>query len=108
MGLGQSGPDAAPAAGTDEGLPGPALSSRGGPGVPPRQRVWTIDGETGRYPDVFVYSQQFNLLGVPAATTPVGVSADGMPVGVQIVGRPSEDWLVVSVATALESALRGD
>ncbi len=70
------------------------------------QRAWSIDGERVGYPGAFVYSQVFNLLGVPAATVPVGVSADGMPIGVQIVGRPNEDWTVVSVASALESALR--
>ena len=70
------------------------------------QRVWSIAGETVRYPSVFVYSQVFNLLGVPAATAPVGVSADGMPIGVQIVARPNEDWIVVAVAQALETALR--
>ncbi len=73
---------------------------------PHGQRVWSIEGQTVRYPGVFVYSQVFNLMGVPAATAPVGLSADRMPVGVQIVGRPNEDWLVVSVARVLEAAIR--
>lgn len=69
------------------------------------ERSWRIEGETVQYPGAFAYSQVFNLLGVPAATVPVGVSADGMPIGVQIAGRPGEDWIVVAVARALETAL---
>ena len=34
------------------------------------QREWTIEGRTAAYPDVFVYSQVFNVLGNPAATAP--------------------------------------
>ena len=71
------------------------------------ERSWTIDGESVRYPQPFVYSQIFNLLGNPAAAVPVGQSAEGLPIGVQIVGRPFEDELVLSVAAKIEQALGG-
>ncbi len=71
------------------------------------ERSWTIDGEAFRYPQPFVYSQIFNLLGNPAAVVPVGQSPDGLPIGVQIVGRPFEDELVLSVAAKIEQALGG-
>ncbi len=70
------------------------------------QRSWTIEGERVGYPDAFVYSQVFNLLGVPAASVPVGISPDGLPIGVQVVGRPWEDSVVTAVARELESALQ--
>ena len=72
-----------------------------------RERSWSIDGQTVKYPGAFVYSQVFNLLGVPAASAPVGVSAEGLPIGVQVVGRPHEDCIVTAVVRELESALRG-
>jgi Asp-tRNA(Asn)/Glu-tRNA(Gln) amidotransferase A subunit family amidase len=33
---------------------------------------------------------------------PVGRSADGLPIGVQVIGRPFEEELVLSVAAAIE------
>ena len=71
------------------------------------ERSWTIDGEAIQYPHPFVYSQIFNLLGNPAAVVPVGQSSEGLPIGVQIVGRPFEDELVLSVAAKIEEALGG-
>lgn len=71
------------------------------------ERSWTIDGESIQYPRPFVYSQIFNLLGNPAAVVPVGQSPEGLPVGVQVVGRPFEDELVLSVAAKIEEALGG-
>ena len=71
------------------------------------ERSWSIGGETVTYPGLFVYSQVFNLLGVPAASAPVGESPEGMPIGVQIVGRPYEDRVVTAVVRELENALGG-
>ena len=68
------------------------------------QRSWSVQGEEVGYPGAFVYSQVFNLLGVPAASVPVGSSATGLPIGVQVVGRPWDDFLVTAVAQELESA----
>ncbi len=72
------------------------------------ERAWSIDGEKVGYPDAFVYSQVFNLLGVPAATAPVGKSPEGLPIGVQIVGRPHADYIVLDAVLELEAALRGE
>ena len=71
------------------------------------ERSWSVDGETVTYPGLFAYSQVFNLLGVPAASAPVGESPEGLPIGVQIVGRPHEDRIVTAVVRELENALRG-
>ena len=71
------------------------------------ERTWTIEGERVGYPDAFVYSQVFNLLGVPAASVPVGTSPDGLPIGVQVVGRPHEDQIVLEVVRDLEASLQG-
>ena len=47
------------------------------------------------------YSQHYNLLGNPAATVPVGQSAEGLPIGVQVIGRPYKDMEVLAVAGIL-------
>ncbi len=69
------------------------------------ERSWTIAGKEVRYPEPFVYSQIFNLLGNPAAVVPAGQSAEGLPIGVQLVGRPFEDEIALSVAAKIEEAL---
>lgn len=77
------------------------------PAFPHRQRIWSIDGQKVGYPGVFVYSQVFNLLGVPAATAPVGRSPNGLPIGVQIIGPPYEDRTVTAIVRELAAAFRG-
>ncbi len=71
------------------------------------ERCWRIGGEVVRYPEPFVYSQIFNLTGNPCAVVPAGRSAEGLPIGVQLVGRPFEDEIVLSVAAKIEEALGG-
>ncbi len=45
-----------------------------------------------------------NVLGLPAVTVPMTVSADGLPVGIQLMGRPYEDELLLELAIRLEEA----
>jgi Asp-tRNA(Asn)/Glu-tRNA(Gln) amidotransferase A subunit family amidase len=56
------------------------------------------------YRDTMRYSQWLNLTGFPGVSVPLGLSNDGLPIGIQIIGRPFEDELVLSVAEALETA----
>ncbi len=72
-----------------------------------RERSWTIDGQTVKYPGVFSYSQWFNLLGNPAAVVPAGRSPEGLPIGVQVVGRPWREEQVLGVAARIENACGG-
>ncbi len=51
------------------------------------ERNWTIEGQTVKYLDAWSYCEWFNLLGMPAASVPVGKSPEGLPIGVQIVGK---------------------
>ena len=66
------------------------------------ERSWQVEGKTVKYFDAWSYTEWFNLLGTPAASVPVGKSAEGLPIGVQIVARPWQEELVISVAAALE------
>jgi amidase len=56
------------------------------------------------YRDTMRFSQWLNLTGFPGASVPVGHSNEGLPIGVQVIGRPFEDELVLSVAEAIETA----
>ncbi len=69
------------------------------------EREWSVAGKTVRYPQIFRYSQIFNLTGNPAAVAPVGLSAEGLPIGVQIVGHPFEDALAAGLAGLLQREL---
>lgn len=66
------------------------------------ERSWQVEGKTVRYLDAWSYTEWFNLLGTPAVAVPVGKSREGLPIGVQIVARPWQEELVISVAAALE------
>jgi Asp-tRNA(Asn)/Glu-tRNA(Gln) amidotransferase A subunit family amidase len=54
------------------------------------------------YLDTMRFSQWLNLTGFPGLSVPVTVSNDGLPIGVQLIGRPFEDELLLSVAEAIE------
>lgn len=71
------------------------------------ERRWRIDGREVGYLDAMVYTQWFNLLGNPVAVVPVGRSSEGLPIGVQVVGRPFEEELVLSVAAVIERECGG-
>lgn len=50
------------------------------------------------------FTAPFNITGQPAASLPVGTTADGLPIGVQIVGRKDEDELILRLSRALHEA----
>jgi len=67
------------------------------------ERSWRVEGKTVEYLDAWSYTEWFNLLGTPAVVVPVGKSREGLPIGVQIVARPWQEELVISIASALEA-----
>jgi Asp-tRNA(Asn)/Glu-tRNA(Gln) amidotransferase A subunit family amidase len=56
------------------------------------------------YRDTMRSSQWLNLAGFPGVSVPVSHSNEGLPIGVQVIGRPFEDELVLSVAGTIEQA----
>src|ERR1700730_16220476 len=56
------------------------------------------------YRDTMRHAQWLNLAGFPGVSVPMGFSAEGLPIGVQVIGRPNEDELVLTVAEILEMA----
>jgi Asp-tRNA(Asn)/Glu-tRNA(Gln) amidotransferase A subunit family amidase len=56
------------------------------------------------YRSTMRHSQWLNLAGFPGVSVPMAKSPEGLPIGVQLIGRPSEDELVLAVAEQLEAA----
>jgi Asp-tRNA(Asn)/Glu-tRNA(Gln) amidotransferase A subunit family amidase len=71
------------------------------------ERNWQVDGKTVNYLYAWSYTEFFNLLGNPGVVVPVGRSPEGLPIGVQVVGRPWEEELVLSVAAQVERECEG-
>ena len=71
-----------------------------------RQRV-DIDGSYVNSFRAFSYSQAFNVFGFPVVVVPAGKSPSGLPIGVQVIGRPNEEFMVLTAASIIEEALGG-
>ena len=50
------------------------------------------------------YTAPWNVTGQPAASVPAGWNDDGVPLAVQLVGRPGDEALLLSLAAQLERA----
>ena len=50
-----------------------------------------------------LYSAVYNLVGLPAASVPCGLSSQGLPIGLQIVGPWRADERVLSIGAAVEA-----
>ena len=71
-----------------------------------RQRV-DIDGSYLNSFRAFSYSQAFNVFGFPVVVVRAGKTASGLPIGVQVIGRPNEEFMVLTAASVIEEALGG-
>jgi aspartyl-tRNA(Asn)/glutamyl-tRNA(Gln) amidotransferase subunit A len=52
------------------------------------------------------FTGPFNVSGLPAVSTPSGLSDSGLPMGLQIVGRPFDEATALRVAHSYEQATR--
>jgi amidase len=52
------------------------------------------------------FSEIFNVTGQPAASLPMFHAQGGLPIGIQIVGRQSEDHIVLGLSAQLETECR--
>lgn len=64
-----------------------------------RGALRTVLGMSRFYP----FCVPWNHLGNPAMSVPAGFAADGMPLAVQIVGRPGDEAMLLSLAAQLEA-----
>ncbi len=59
-------------------------------------------GDAHNYRDTMRFCQWTNLTGFPGMSVPMGQSLEGLPINVQLIGRPYEEEILVSVAERLE------
>ena len=52
------------------------------------------------------FTGPFNVSGLPAVSTPAGLSDEGLPMGLQVVGRPFDEATALRVAYAYEQTAR--
>jgi aspartyl-tRNA(Asn)/glutamyl-tRNA(Gln) amidotransferase subunit A len=62
-----------------------------------------IDGRPVAPTAWIAFSALANLTGLPAASVPIGFTADGRPIGLQIMGRHLDDRGVLALASVVES-----
>jgi aspartyl-tRNA(Asn)/glutamyl-tRNA(Gln) amidotransferase subunit A len=62
----------------------------------------TIDGQAVAPTAWIAFSALANLTGLPAASVPIGFTADGRPIGLQILGRHLDDRGVLALAAVVE------
>ena len=60
--------------------------------------VGTIFAGTNQVP----FTQPWNVLNLPAASVPAGLTRDGLPIGVQLIAPRGEEGQLISVARQLE------
>ncbi len=56
------------------------------------------------YRSTMRHSQWLNVLGFPGFSLPVVTSSEGLPIGIQLIARPYDDELLLTVAAQLEQA----
>ncbi len=64
-----------------------------------RGALATLNAVGGRVP----FQAIFNVTGQPAAVVPWGLDGDGLPMSVQLVGRPSDEATLLSLAGQIEA-----
>jgi hypothetical protein len=74
-------------------------------GVPIPERYITVDGERRGYWEQTTWLNLASLVHLPAATVPVGSTADGLPLGLQLIGPYLADHTVTRFANLLTQRL---
>jgi len=76
----------------------------------PAPRIGTLgqNPETAgeEFRDWLSFTYPFNCTGQPAISLPLARSASGLPIGIQLVGRPRDEYTILSLGAQLEAALK--
>jgi len=67
-------------------------------------RVAELEGTVDLVDSILRFTTPFNATGQPALAVPTGLSTSGLPLSMQIVGRQFDEFSVIRVAGAYESA----
>lgn len=72
-----------------------------------RARRLLIDGESTPYADQFAWIALATFAGLPATSTPIGHSGDGLPINAQLIGAYRRDHDMIALAGALSALTVG-
>jgi amidase len=67
------------------------------------QDVGTASSE---FLDWLSFTHPFNCTGQPAISVPLATSKAGLPIGIQLVGRPRDEYSILSLGAQLEATLK--
>lgn len=74
------------------------------PPIPKLHHLGTLASQV-RSTTAVAFTGYWNMAGNPAASVPVGVTAEGLPLAVQVIGGHGRDRLVLAVARRLATQL---
>jgi amidase len=75
--------------------------------LPDPKQPFVVDATGRSIPDTYAWSSfvfPFNATGQPALSVPNGFTKSGVPIGLQIVGRPADEFGILSLAAGFEEA----
>ena len=75
----------------------------------PAPKIGTLGQEvntaSAEFLDWLSFTHPFNCTGQPAISLPLATSRSGLPIGVQLVGRPRDEYSILSLGAQLEAVL---
>jgi amidase len=65
-----------------------------------------VNTASAEFLDWLSFTHPFNCTGQPAISLPLATSKAGLPIGIQLVGRPRDEYSILSLGAQLEAAVR--
>jgi len=65
-----------------------------------------VNTASAQFLDWLSFTHPFNCTGQPAISLPLATSRSGLPIGIQLVGRPRDEYSILSLGAQLEAAVR--
>ncbi|HYY45814.1 MAG TPA: amidase [Candidatus Angelobacter sp.] len=62
-----------------------------------------VDTASDEFLDWLSFTHPFNCTGQPAISLPLASAKDGLPIGIQLVGRPRDEYTILSLGAQLEA-----
>ena len=64
-----------------------------------------LETASDEFLDWLSFTHPFNCTGQPAISLPLGESREGLPIGIQLVGRPRDEYTILSLSAQLEATV---
>jgi len=65
-----------------------------------------VNTASAEFLDWLSFTHPFNCTGQPAMSLPLATSKAGLPIGIQLVGRPRDEYSILSLGAQLEAAVK--